>query len=115
VENGKLFKQVLRYDLIWYDAHWNELPLMRRNGLRWAQVFVMLKTWNAANESFMASGDVFPVGSAEANYVSIEVTYGEEEASVGSGPIVPTGRGKRSSRRRNDDGEGTNPPGMPTP
>lgn len=68
---------VIRYWIVFYDPTWNELERMRLGPVTWGVVESTLDMWYRASTQFLRSGDVVPCGTAEAQYVSVEMGYVE--------------------------------------
>jgi len=73
----KLFDQVVRYDVVFYDPQWNEMPELHKSMLTAHELLICVDAFNAAQQRFLRSGDIFAEGLAQAAFLSIGVVYVE--------------------------------------
>lgn len=74
---GKLFDQVVRYDVVFYDSLWNEMPELHKSMLTAHELIICVDAFNSAQQRFLRSGDILTVGLCQAAFMSIGVVYVE--------------------------------------
>lgn len=68
---------VVRYNLIAYDQHWNEIGEFETILLRYDELSIMLDRWHRDNLAFIRTGNVVPVGLQKVCSFAMEVEYVE--------------------------------------
>lgn len=71
------FRSVARYDLVYYDSQWTELPDLGKSLVTAHEMIELMDKFNTAQQKFLRSGDVFGEGVGAARYVSVGVTFVE--------------------------------------
>lgn len=71
------FRSVARYDLVYYDSQWCELPELGKSLVTAHTMLELMNQFNTAQQKFLRSGDVVGEGVGATMYVSVGVTFVE--------------------------------------